>query len=176
MRPRAGRDQSLAKAKHLTIDRQCVARDEAGFAEVNVHASRGQSPRGIVATQARADAAHPLHRGREIDTHLVRNGCTKALRVAHVGIKARGADQRFRRHAADIQIDSANRVALDQRDLDAERSRQFRRGKACRAGTDNRQLVGTTRLRIAPGGRTRIGNAFALKCVWRYVCGNVVAR
>ena len=66
--------------------------------------------------------------------------------IAHLGVQARSADDRFRRHAADIEAVAAEQMALDQRDLRALCRRGVRRDQSRRAGADDHEVVACRRL------------------------------
>ncbi len=96
--------------------------------------------------------------------------------MAHLGIQARGANDRLRRHAADIQAGAAEQMPLDQRDLRARCRRAVRRDESGRAGADDHQVVTLRGPWIAPTGGTHVVHALTLGGIVRECCGNVAAR
>ena len=175
VRPCASRDQSLSEAQCRTINVQCIGSCEGRLAEEHIHASRRQPARRIGATDTRANTAHALHHCGKVDTDVSRDARTILVGTAHLGVQARGADDRLRRHAADIQTGSAEQVTLDQGDLRALCRRGMCRDQPRRTGPDNDQIVALRRRWIAPIDGTDVVHAFALGGIARKCCGNGAA-
>ena len=103
---------------------------------------------------------------------IARGSRAVVLGIAHLGVQAGSADERFRRHAADIQAVAAEQLALDERDLGAQRRRGVRRDQSRRAAADDHQVVARRGLRIAPVARADV---FQPRLVHRIAQGAGVA-
>ena len=155
--PRAGGDHRLPEAQPQTIHRHHIGRGEAGMAKEHIDPGRGQPLHRIGAADAGTNAAHAFHHGGKVDTDIGRDLRAVVFGIAHFGVEARRADDRFRRHAADIQTVAAKPGALDQRNLGPQCRRSVRRHQPRRATADHHQSVAVGRRGIAPS-------------VWMHVC------
>ena len=98
--------------------------------------------------------ADRLHDRGEVDLRCHRHaGARGAPRVVH---RARGTQQRFRRHAAGVQAVAAEAMALDDRHARAESRRARRADEPGGAAADDDQVVERRRLRIPPSLRAHL--------------------
>ena len=120
---RARRDHGAPEAQLRAGHEGAVRAGKARLAEEHVDAElAGVARRRVLVADARADAAHALHR--------VGEGLRG--RIAGEAGVLRGGDHRLRGHAADVQAVAAHQVALDERDLARRGSRRPRRSRAPR--------------------------------------------
>src|ERR1035438_6528425 len=94
--------------------------------------------------------AHTFHDGREVYTYIDRQVPAIVLSVAHVSIQMRRADQGLRRGTTVIHAGAADKLALDQCNLHAERRCAVSRRHSRRTGADNHEGIRICRLRVAP--------------------------
>jgi len=121
--PRARRDHGTCEFESRAVDFDGAATDERRGAEMDVDAERPESLDAVVHGELRAHRAHPLHRLRKRDA------------------RSRRVNQRFRRHAPDIQTIATHLVALDERHARAEAGGDGRGHEAASARADDDQMV-----------------------------------
>ena len=112
-----------------------------------------------------------MHHGAEIDSDVSGDLRTVMLGFSHLGIKLGRANDRFRRHTADVQAIAAEQFALDQRDFRTKCRRGMRGHESGRSGTDDQELVAIERRWIDPIGWPHIFKAFSIEIVVRFECG-----
>ena len=81
-----------------------------------------------------------------------------APRGAHVGRRARGADQGLRGHAADVEAVAAHEIPLDQGHARAQPGRPGGGHEPGRAGADDDEVVTPRRRGVGPGERMDVGD------------------
>ena len=167
VRTRAGGDQCLPEAQFGAIDRQRIACGEVRFAEKDIDTNGAQTLSRIEPADAGSDATHALHHCGKVDADIGGNLRAVVLGIAHLFVKTRGPDDRFRRDAADVQAAAAEQPPLDERDLRAHRCRYARRDQSRRPASDDHQIVAARRLRVAPWRRVRIFRSLPLVCILR---------
>ena len=85
-------------------------------------------------------AVHPVHDVLELEVRR-RAPCPELARALDVRQELRGADQRLRRHAAEVQAVAAHLVLLDQRHLGLDRGADIGRHEPRGAGPDHDQVA-----------------------------------
>src|SRR3984957_14192966 len=113
------------------------------------------------ATETGTYPAHAFHDCREVYAYIDRRVPGIVLGVTHVSIQVRRADQSLRRGTTDIHAGAADKLALDQCNLRADRRCAVSRGKSRRTGADDHQGIRICRLRVAPSSRMEIFESLA---------------
>jgi hypothetical protein len=139
--PRAGRDQRRPEAQREVSHRDRIGPGEARVTHVQVDAG-GPQPLGRRAPgEARADGAHPLHDGGEIDVDAGRGPASERLGVSHLAIEPRGADERLRGDAPHVQARASEEITLHERDAGAPADRGDGGDESRRPRADDEQIV-----------------------------------
>ena len=76
--------------------------------------------------------------------------------------RSRGADDGFRRHAADVKAIAAHKMFLNERDLRAKASRAHGADQARCAAADDNEVVARGGRGILPVGRVDVGDEFLI--------------
>ncbi len=154
--PRAGRDERLLEAERCTGHRDRVGPGKSRRAEIHIDARFAQSPCRSGPAQARLQPPHALHHRWKADADRARHLCAEIFRIAHFRIEPRGAYDRLRRHATDIQAVAADEIALDERHLRAQCGRFARRRQPARPRADDDEIVFAREAGVAPSGGMNI--------------------
>ena len=112
-----------------------------------------------------AARTHALHDGGEIDINTKAHaGIAGRARLVH---GARGAKQRFRRHASCVQAVAAQPLVLDERHTGAKSGRTNCRNETGGAAADRYEVVNRGGMRIAPTFGTYVREKLSVVFVLR---------
>ena len=151
--PGAGRDNGAIEREPLAVDLNCPIGGETSVTEQHGNTGLLHALNRVVRADFRAPLAHTAHDRFEIGFEVA-DPNAHAAGAPHLANRTRGAEQRFRRHAAGQQAVSTQKPAFDQRHARAEARGANRADEAGRAAADDDEIVHTARLRVDPAVRT----------------------